>query len=208
MRTEIVTPPTAEPVTLAEAKVHLRVDTDADDGRITRLIATARELCETIARRAFVAQTWDLWLDGFPASPGYFDRRIREQGPSLAAWLPRAGLGEIQLPRPPLVSVAGVYHLDAAGVERTVSPSAYRVLTGTPGRLTPAAGQLWPKALDATDAVRVRYTAGFGAASAVPSCVKDAILLAVERLYDGTPEGEIPDFIKHVLGPVMWGSYR
>lgn len=208
MRTEIVTQPASEPVTLAEAKVHLRVDVDADDDRITRLIATARQLCETVARRAFITQTWDLWVDGFPSSPGYWDRRIRAMGQGCSQWLPIAGLGEIAIPRPPLVSVTGVYYLDASGVEQTVSSTIYRVITGTPGRIVPAANQSWPTIPDAPEAVRVRYVAGYGAASAVPACVKDATLLAVERLYDGSPEGKIPDFLKHVLGPVMWGSYR
>ncbi|MBV9418770.1 MAG: phage head-tail connector protein, partial [Alphaproteobacteria bacterium] len=39
MSLQLTTPPATEPITLAEAKTHLKVDTTDDDALITRLIA-------------------------------------------------------------------------------------------------------------------------------------------------------------------------
>jgi uncharacterized phiE125 gp8 family phage protein len=63
---KLVTPPAEEPVTLAVAKAHLRVDISDDDTLIPYYLAAARRLCEKEVRRAFVTSTWDLVLDGFP----------------------------------------------------------------------------------------------------------------------------------------------
>lgn len=208
MRTVLVTAPAAEPVTLDEAKAHLRVTIDDDDDRITRQIAVAREQAETIARLAIVTQTWDLYLDRFPDTAGYWDRRNRQLGPGSPAYWPRRSLGKVQIPRPPLVSIGTVEYVDASGSTVTLDSAEYRVGTGTPGTIAPALNRNWPTAADVTDAVRIRFTAGYGNASAVPACVKEAILLLVERLYDGTPDGEPPEYVKRVLGPVLWGSYR
>jgi len=48
MPLQLVTPPVDEPVTLAEAKLHLRVDFDEDDALILALISAARQAAEAI----------------------------------------------------------------------------------------------------------------------------------------------------------------
>jgi len=68
MSLTIVTPPAEEPVTLTEAKNHLRVDLSDDDSLISALIVAAREHAEAITRRAFITQTLKLSLDAFPAT--------------------------------------------------------------------------------------------------------------------------------------------
>ena len=68
MSLQLNTPPAAEPVTLAEAKAWLRVDTgDDDDALITSLISAARARAEWHTGRAFVTQGWTLWLDCWPS---------------------------------------------------------------------------------------------------------------------------------------------
>jgi uncharacterized phiE125 gp8 family phage protein len=51
------TAPTAEPVTRADAKSHLRIEHDAE---------AAREEVETYLNRQLMTATWDLYLDAFP----------------------------------------------------------------------------------------------------------------------------------------------
>lgn len=60
-RSQTVAPAT-EPVGLAEAKLHLRVDTSQDDDLIEALIATAREQAEYLTGQRLITQTWELEL--------------------------------------------------------------------------------------------------------------------------------------------------
>src|SRR5690242_14642324 len=64
----VVTAPAAEPVTLAEAKDHLRVDDTNSDSRITSRIKAARTAAENFMQRALVQRTYRLTLEGFPAN--------------------------------------------------------------------------------------------------------------------------------------------
>ena len=66
MPLQLVTPPAEEPVSLADAKLHLRVDFTDDDALITSLIAAARQAAETLTGRQIVTARWKLVLDSFP----------------------------------------------------------------------------------------------------------------------------------------------
>jgi uncharacterized phiE125 gp8 family phage protein len=165
---ELVTPPASEPVTLAEAKAHLRVDIPDDDAAITALITAARQRAETITNRSLITQTWRAWLDGFPSS------------------LDRRGQPSFRLGRGPVASVSSVKYIDTAGALQTLSPSAY-VLDNKAqlGQHTvrPAYGSSWPATRDELDSVQVEYVAGFGAANAVPEPIKTAMLQYVAHWY-------------------------
>lgn len=168
MQYELVTAPASEPVSLAEAKLHMRVDIPDDDTQIAALVAAARRRAETITNRSLITQTWRAWLDGFPAD------------------LDRRGQPSIRLGRGPVVSVSSVKYLDTAGVLQTLSPSAY-VLDNKAqlGQHTvrPAYGASWPATRDELDSVQVEYVAGFGAANAVPEPIKTAMLQYVAHWY-------------------------
>src|SRR5262249_28268376 len=104
---QIVTPPSVEPVLLADAKAQARVDTTADDTLIGYLIIAARQWAEKYTGRAFITQTWQLALDLMPAMEEMWWDGMR-QGPVT-------GLDEISaivLPRPPLQSVTSVQYFD------------------------------------------------------------------------------------------------
>mgnify|MGYP000365478232 CR=1 FL=1 len=66
MALTISSEPAVEPISLAEAKAHLRVDTSADDSLITSLIVAARKYFEERTRRSLITQSWKLTLDDFP----------------------------------------------------------------------------------------------------------------------------------------------
>lgn len=217
MRTEVFTPPSGEPLTLEEAKVHLRLDpghAHPEDALVTELITAARERCEVETSRAFVTQTCDLFLDTFPFGGGFLLRRVREVGDVGAGWLPSSQA--IRVPRPPLVSVASVAYLDDAGDLVTIDPSNYRVLASrtAPGRIEPAIGYSWPATQPTSDAVQVRFVCGYGAASAVPIAVKHAIRLLVAHYYEnreatavGARLEELPEGVRALLSTVGWGRY-
>ena len=57
-RLRCVTPPASEPVTLAEAKLFLRVDTDDEDDVVTLAISAARQACEQFLSSAILPQSW------------------------------------------------------------------------------------------------------------------------------------------------------
>lgn len=159
MPLQLVTPPSGEPVSLAEAKLHLRVDVDDDDALISSLIATARQAAETLTGRQLISARWKLVLDAFP-------------------W------GEILLAKCPVQSIVSIQYLDMNGLSQMLPSSDYVVDTACePARITPVFGKTWPPTLPQIGAVTVTFDAGYGAASAVPEGLKSWIKLRVGSLY-------------------------
>lgn len=155
--------PAVEPVTVAEAKNHLRVDISDDDALIGALITAAREMIEERSRRALITQTWRRNLDAWPAI-------------------------SLNLPRPPLQSVTSITYTDGDGNTSTVDSSIYSVDTDSqPGRVALAYDQQWPTVatLATLNPIKITYVAGYGdAASDVPQRWKQAILLTVGHWYE------------------------
>ncbi|EXI92139.1 MAG: Phage gp6-like head-tail connector protein [Candidatus Accumulibacter sp. BA-94] len=175
MPLQLVTPPAAEPVSLAEAKLHLRVDFPDEDALIASLITAARQAAETVTGRQLVTARWKLVLDSFP-------------GPSLMG-VP-AGLSfslpghAILLPKSPVQSVFAIEYLDMAGAMQTMPPAEYTVDAACePARVTPVFGRIWPIALPQIGAVAVTFDAGYGTAASVPEGLKSWIKLRVGSLY-------------------------
>jgi uncharacterized phiE125 gp8 family phage protein len=128
------------------------------DPLLSILIKSARQYAEQLLGRYLVTQTIDLYLDEFPQH-------------------------EIKLR--PLQSVSAITYVDTAGATQTLSAADYIVdSTGTPARITPAYGVSWPSTRDQVNAVKVRFVAGYGAASAVPQCVKNWMLMRIKTLYE------------------------
>lgn len=172
--------PSTEPVTLAEAKNHLRVDYDDDDLLIAMLIGAARRYAETYTARSFITQKWRLVLDSFP-------------GPSLIGVpygvpysLPAHA---ILLERGIVQSIDSITYTAMDGTTQTM-PSANYVadLSGALARITPVFGQIWPIPLPQIGSVRVDYTAGYGVASEVPEGIKQWILMRINTLYENREE--------------------
>lgn len=179
----IVVQPTEEPVSLDEAKLHLRVDGTEEDDYIAGLIKAARESCELEARRAFVTRTLDLSI---PCWPDYV----------------------LGLPLPPLVSVTSISYTDADGNVSTVSTSTYAVNTNVePGLLIRKPSASWPSVnLMPGPSIVVRYVAGFGTAADVPAVYKQAMLMTIGHMYEnresvivGTIATKLPDAVSKLL---------
>lgn len=180
MGLKLITAPANDPVTLDEAKAHLRVDFDDDDMMIEAFIQAATEYVDGpkgFLGRALVQQTWDFYLDEFPAS------RLSRRGWKNTSY--------IQVPLPPLISVGGVFYLDASGTEQEMDTSTYRVdPSSEPGRILLSSGSSWPQIhCEEESSVRIRFTAGYidssqsPAVDNVPKMIKAAILLHIGDLY-------------------------
>lgn len=142
-----------EPVTLARAKRHLRIDrVDADlDADIAALIVTARMAAEDRTYRTLVShQRWRLTLDAWPA--------------------------EISLPRPPLLQIDQITYRNAKGELTVLDLSATRLLSG---QLLPVWGSSWPAVSAGEGAISIDYTAGYGDGANVPGPLCQWILLAL-----------------------------
>jgi uncharacterized phiE125 gp8 family phage protein len=167
MSLKLITAPTVLAVSLAEVKLHLRVDLSDDDAMITSLIGAATEAAEQITLRALLPQTWELALDAFPEA--------------------------FELTRIPVASVTSLKYLDAAGVDTTLSTSLYKLDVANdfaPAVVVPAYGETWPAARAEVNTVRLRYLAGYTNAEAVPNAIKQWIKLQVGTMYEAR-EGEL-----------------
>lgn len=167
------------PVTMAEAKAHLRVDGGDDDAVITALIASATEYCEKVTERSFCESTYRLTLDRFPVGIPY-----DVASASINGW-------DIRLPKANLIAVDSVKYDDKNGTEQTLSASIYRVISDeTPARITLAYNEDWPETREHAGAVRVLYRAGYAGGTeaeqqaAVPQAIKQAIKLLIGHWFE------------------------
>lgn len=177
--------PTTEPLTLAEAQAHLRQTDPNHTAEIQALLAAARARAEGYCERAFLTQTWEARLDDF--------------------W----GSADLLLPYPNLISVTAIKYLaDESDTETTVDSALYEVdVASCPGRVRLRSGEAWPVAYARPGAVRVPYTAGYGAAeTAVPDTIRHAVRLLLghydrhrEGVLSGTISAELPEGVKSLL---------
>lgn len=157
--------PSVVPITLAQAKQHLNVDTSDDDAVITMLIAAARQYAEQLTRSSFITQQWSLVLDAFPCYAQFL-----EHGP--------------------VQSIASITYLDMNNTAQTVAPANYAVeLTGLLARVAPKFGQIWPPTLPQIGAVTVSFTAGYGpTANDVPAGLVHWMKMRIGTLYEHREE--------------------
>ena len=163
MRLVLITPPDEEPISLVDARAHLRIadDVTSEDGLITDWIRAARREAERGSGRALVRQTWELRANYFPDSD------------------------EIEFPLPPLLSVTSVKYVDADGTLQTYSSASYTVdLSGVKGRIYLNYGYSWPSIRIEPNAVRIIFVAGYGDAVDVPEDIRAWMFLRIGERYE------------------------
>ena len=177
--------PASEPVTVAEAKAHLRVDGSDEDALIASLILTSRLHIEAALGLALVTQGWRFVLDDWPK-----DRTI-------------------ELPIRPLQSVSAVRVREGDGGSAILASDSYVVdASSAPPRLAPIAAG-WPRPGRVLAGIEVDFTAGYGAAaSSVPATLRQALLLLVAHWFEhrdpieiGSRETRIPAAVSDLLMP-------
>ena len=178
--------PASTPVSLAEAKDHLRITTSDHDARITQAIAAATDWAQRYTRRQFVTASYSLTFDAFPC-----------------------GLDALELPRSPLVSVASVAYVDTAGNTQTLTAGdEYTVLiTGVVGQIVPAYSKAWPNTRLQRDGVTVVFTSGYGAASAVPEAIRSAVLMRVADLFENPDASSVDKLSENRTAGMLLDSY-
>lgn len=148
-----------EPISLEQAKAHLRVVFDDEDAYISALIIAARQMAEGRTNRTIT-------------------QRIREQ--AFSNWY------SMRLLKPPFVQVESVSYFDAEGNEQTLDSSSYTVSTRREPAsiaLTGAARYSAPSLASQDEAVIVRYTAGYPVGE-VPAPIVQWMLLQIGSMYE------------------------
>ena len=157
----LVTPPAAEPVSLAEAKAHLRVAHADEDQIIGTLIIAARRHAEAQTGLALVSQQWRHFRDDWPDD------------------------GIVLLPLAPLLSVDEVAVYGDDDVKAVVDPAHYYMdAASRPPRLLLRGSRVWARPGRIGNGVAVLVTIGFGAAVAVPAGLRQAVLQLVAHWYE------------------------
>lgn len=178
--------PASEPVSLEEAKAHLRVDADAEDTLIQSLITAARVHVEVSLGIALVSQSW-LWL--------------------LDRW-PEGRIAEI--PLRPVQAVSSVKVKDASGSPVTMPASNYLLDgRGNPARLIASGPAGWPSPGVAANGIEVELQAGYGPAGGdVPRPLRHAVLLLVAHWFERREPVEVgdemvtlPEMVSELLQP-------
>jgi uncharacterized phiE125 gp8 family phage protein len=151
--------PVAEPVTLAEAKAHLRLTATREDDLLSGLIRAARQEVERATGLALIDQHWRQVLDRWPAS------------------------GLLKLPIQPVREILSVTVYGSEGEASVLNASAYEAdLVSRPARLYLAQK---PGRLRILNGIEIDFRAGFGEAGTdVPDLLKRAMLLLVAHWYE------------------------
>jgi uncharacterized phiE125 gp8 family phage protein len=170
------------PITIDDARLHMRVDTHDEDENIGRLIKVAARQIETVYGLVSVQREARFSFDCFAR--------------------------EMRIPLIPVKADSIVLHyLDSAGVEQTfVDFRSFVRYDWT--WLTPAVGSRWPTAAAVPGAITVTATVGFidqdqtptEQMSSVPVDLQQAARLLVEHLFlrsGGSMPAGMDDLIEH-----------
>lgn len=157
-----VTAPATAPITLAEAKAQMKVESSDDDTIIQRLIDAAVAFVDVQGAlgKAMITQTWGQWLSPNPST--------------------------VYLSLGPVQSVSAIKYYDANGTLQTATLADFNVF-GTPNRISvsPKPDKAWPVTQMRDDAIKIEYVIGYGStSSSVPETVRHALIMLVSNWYE------------------------
>jgi uncharacterized phiE125 gp8 family phage protein len=156
----LTTPPAVEPLSLAEAKAHLRVPHADDDTYISTLIVSARRKVERQTGLRLITQGWSQFLDCWPP------------------------LGILELGLSPVASVSDIIVYGDTDTPATIDPAHYFLdATSSPPRVVFRAGRNPSPPGRRAKGIEIRMTAGFGLSADVPWELKQAMLIMVADAF-------------------------
>lgn len=183
-----ITEPVSAAVLLADAKLHLREDTTANDALIERLVATAAAMIDGPdgIGYALQPQEWRLTLDAFTPPRHPHSARVLHYG-------------RIRLPIRPVTAITQISYTDPAGDAQTLDAADYHLsIAGGTATLTPVTA--WPGVLCEPGAVRIDFEAGTG----TPPALHSAILMMVSHLFENRSAAVAGPAVQAV--PLGWSA--
>lgn len=188
----LTTAPTAEPLTLADVRPHLRIDDDdtSQDATLNILISAARRYAETYTGRALMPQHWCAVGDSFPGCalppvPGLsyaYRAVIAHPADELV----------IKLLRGPVTAIDSIVYVDTSGAPQTLDPATYIFdPSDLVQRIAPAYGSVWPMARAQLAAVKITFSCGYANAASVPPTIRNWMLVRIATAYEHREAEEI-----------------
>lgn len=175
-KASLVTAPTGDVVTVADLKVHCRIDGSDEDAYLATLLDNAEAEAEAYLWQKLLTQTWNEYFDGFT--------------------------DPLKLRYGPVSSIGTLTYTDSNGASQTLATSVYE-LGQVDGVYVVRRkyNQTWPDTRSHEDVVTVPYICGYGAANAVPERIKHAIRLHAATAYRNREDGAPPEAFFRLLGP-------
>ena len=154
------------PITVDEAKIHLRVDGTDEDTYIASLIKVATSLCEAYAGLSFITRTRTIKVDSFYGK-------------------------DLILPYGPVTAITSIEYVDSDDASQTIDSGDY-TLDMSSGMAKVRVTESWPYTNLTLNNVVITYVAGRATAADVPEIVKQAIKATVANLFENRGESEKP----------------
>jgi uncharacterized phiE125 gp8 family phage protein len=168
----------SRPISLADARMHLKDPPEGEDPLIDRLIRVSCDIVGEMSGRVLALETWEAAY------------------PSVS--------GDLVLPKNPVQAVTGIAYYDALDALQSAVLSDFYIFKDDDRCLIrPKSGKSWPQTITREDAITVTFTAGY---SAVPDALISAIQLMIGHLYEnreavvtGTITSELPLAVQEMI---------
>jgi uncharacterized phiE125 gp8 family phage protein len=189
----LITPPTATPISLAEARAQCRVDDASEDALIMAYLRAATDAVEQMTGLRLIDQEWEWSLDAFAF-------------PHRCCW--------IRLPLAPLLSIVSIVYQDTTGAVQTLPVDTYLIRglgSVQPAQLILAPGKTWPATWHGPGAVLIRARYGWIDWNGVPEALRQSVMMLASYWFsqreaasigpDSGPVSHVPYSVRELTEP-------